>query len=188
LPALPHEERAQHGAEEAARGAAPRTAHRRRRETVRRERRRRRRVGNGLCAATPDPDDPGHGLTCTRTLHIPPHPTHSTRADLSHVLALHYGLVVVGIDAEESNTKGAEVHRVRGRLQPCARGCNPVLEAAALCSQVHSPPSTRDLCIPGARRSNPGATAAEAAPAAAAAAAASAAHRLEPRRYLPPRA
>ena len=30
-------------------------------------------------------------------------------ADLSHVLALHYGLRVVGIDSEESNTRGAQV-------------------------------------------------------------------------------
>ena len=33
----------------------------------------------------------------------------SNRADLSHVLALHYGLKVVGIDAEETSTRGAEV-------------------------------------------------------------------------------
>ena len=36
-------------------------------------------------------------------------------ADLSHVLALHYGLRVVGIDSEESNTRGAQV-RTRGDM------------------------------------------------------------------------
>eukprot|EP00964_Phaeocystis_antarctica_P006735 scaffold3642_cov27-Phaeocystis_antarctica.AAC.2 len=73
-----------------------------------------------------------HALsTRTPTLHSTPYAFASsapTRADLSHVLALHYGLTVVGIDAEESNTKGAEVRRVRER--PAAAHA---LEAATLC-------------------------------------------------------
>ena len=41
-----------------------------------------------------------------------PSPSPQPSPDLSHVLALHYGLRVVGIDSEESNTKGAQVRSI----------------------------------------------------------------------------